>query len=102
MYYSIKQVSDKMNMPAYTLRYYEKEGLLPSIRRSRGGIRRFTEEDLDWLGLICDPYFSSEYFVREPSGRSNASSALRYPDGTQEECGKSYRFHGKAAGKGES
>ena len=53
MYYSIKQVSDKMNMPAYTLRYYEKEGLLPSIRRSRGGIRRFTEEDLDWLGLIC-------------------------------------------------
>ena len=53
LYYSIKQVSEKMNIPAYTLRYYEKEGLLPSIGRSRGGIRRFTEEDLDWLGLIC-------------------------------------------------
>ncbi len=53
LYYSIKQVSEKINIPAYTLRYYEKEGLLPSIGRSRGGIRRFTEEDLDWLGLIC-------------------------------------------------
>lgn len=53
LYYSIKQVSEKINLPAYTLRYYEKEGLLPCISRSRGGIRRFTEEDLDWLSLIC-------------------------------------------------
>lgn len=53
MDYSIKQVSCKMNLPTYTLRYYEKEGLLPSIHRSEGGARRFSEEDLDWLGLIC-------------------------------------------------
>ena len=41
-----------MKIPEYTLRYYEKEGLLPAIRRSRGGVRRFTEEDLEWLGLV--------------------------------------------------
>ena len=52
MYYTIQQVSNKMCLPTYTLRYYEKEGLLPSIERSKGGIRRFSEEDLDWLGLI--------------------------------------------------
>ena len=53
MYYTIKQVSKRMNLPPYTLRYYEKEGLLPSIRRSEGGVRHFSEEDLDWIGLIC-------------------------------------------------
>lgn len=53
LYYTIKQVSKKMSLPAYTLRYYEKEGLLPSVGRSQGGIRRFSEEDLDWVGLIC-------------------------------------------------
>jgi DNA-binding transcriptional MerR regulator len=51
--YSIKQVSKKMDLPTYTLRYYEKEGLLPSINRSEGGIRRFSEADLDWLELVC-------------------------------------------------
>ena len=35
------------------LRYYEKEGLLPPVRRSKGGIRHYTDEDLEWLGLIC-------------------------------------------------
>ena len=52
LYYSMKQVSEKMKIPEYTLRYYEKEGLLPAIRRSRGGVRRFSEEDLEWLGLV--------------------------------------------------
>lgn len=51
--YSIRQVSKRMNLPTYTLRYYEKEGLLPSIERSEGGVRRFSEADLEWLGLIC-------------------------------------------------
>lgn len=53
MEYTIAQVSEKMNLPSYTLRYYEKEGLLPSIQRGKGGVRRFSEQDLDWLGLIC-------------------------------------------------
>jgi DNA-binding transcriptional MerR regulator len=35
------------------LRYYENEGLLPSIARSRNGIRRYSDNDLEWLGLIC-------------------------------------------------
>lgn len=53
MSYSIKQVSEKTKLPSHTLRYYEKEGLLPFVKRTEGGIRRFSDDDLDWLGLIC-------------------------------------------------
>ena len=52
MEYSIKQVSEKTNLTPHTLRYYEKEGLLPFIKRTSSGIRRFSDDDLDWLGLI--------------------------------------------------
>ena len=52
MYYSIKEVSEKICLPPHVLRYYEKEGLLPSITRSESGIRRYTDADLEWLGLV--------------------------------------------------
>jgi len=51
--YSIKQVSDRTSLPTHTLRYYEKEGLLPNINRSAGGSRRFSDDDLEALELIC-------------------------------------------------
>lgn len=53
MEYSIKQISEKTNLKAHVLRYYEKEGLLPFVNRSESGIRRYSEDDLEWLGLIC-------------------------------------------------
>lgn len=53
MNYTITQAAEKMNLTAYTLRYYEKEGLLPFVERTKSGIRRFTDSDLDWLSLIC-------------------------------------------------
>jgi DNA-binding transcriptional MerR regulator len=51
--FTIKQVSEKTALPPHVLRYYENEGLLPSIARSRNGIRRYSDNDLEWLGLIC-------------------------------------------------
>ena len=51
--YSIKQVAQQTNLTPYTLRYYEKEGLIPSVDRDKGGRRRFTQENLEWIGLIC-------------------------------------------------
>ncbi len=53
MDYTIKQVAKSTHLPTHTLRYYEKEGLLPFVKRSKGGIRRFSEDDLEWLSLIC-------------------------------------------------
>ncbi|NLL77675.1 MAG: MerR family transcriptional regulator [Clostridiales bacterium] len=53
MSYTIKQVSELTNLTAHVLRFYEKEGLLPHINRSDSGIRKYSEDDLEWLGLIC-------------------------------------------------
>lgn len=53
MEYSVKTVAQKTNLSPHVLRYYEKEGLLPHIARSKSGIRRYTDADLEWLGLIC-------------------------------------------------
>ena len=50
--YSIQEVCNKTGLTAHTLRYYEKEGLLTGIQRSPGGIRQYSDEDLEWLGLI--------------------------------------------------
>ena len=51
--YSIQEVCEKTGLTAHTLRYYEKEGLISGIRRSQGGFRQYSEEDLERLGLIC-------------------------------------------------
>lgn len=51
--YTIKAISEKTNLPPHVLRYYEKEGLLPSVQRSDSGIRHYSDDDLEWLGLIC-------------------------------------------------
>jgi len=53
MGYSIAEVAEKTNLTAHTLRYYEKEGLLPFVDRSDSGNRDFKTKDLEWLELIC-------------------------------------------------
>jgi DNA-binding transcriptional MerR regulator len=35
-----------------TLRYYEREGIIGPIRRDTGGRRRYTEDDLAWIGIV--------------------------------------------------
>lgn len=52
MAYTIKEASEKMKIPAYTIRYYEKEGLLPFLKRNENGYRLFDEKDLSWLDFI--------------------------------------------------
>jgi DNA-binding transcriptional MerR regulator len=53
MEYTIKQVAEKTNLSIYAIRYYDKEGLLPLIKRSETGIRKFTDNDIEWIKLIC-------------------------------------------------
>jgi DNA-binding transcriptional MerR regulator len=53
MTYSIQQVAKKLNLTTSALRYYDKEGLLPTLKRTDSGIRSFSETELEWLGLIC-------------------------------------------------
>ena len=48
---TIKEVSEKYNIPADTLRYYERVGALPPVTRTSGGIRNYTEQDIAWVQL---------------------------------------------------
>ena len=52
MGYSIGQVAKKTNLSTYTLRYYEKEGLLPFVKKNSSGLRVFSDNDLNWLSMI--------------------------------------------------
>lgn len=52
MGYSIGQVAEKTGLSTHTLRYYEKEGLLPFIKKSGSGLRVFSDGDLGWLAMI--------------------------------------------------
>ena len=52
MLYTIGEMSKKLGIPASTLRYYEKEQLLPCVERTTGGIRMFKESDLEFLRFI--------------------------------------------------
>lgn len=49
--YTIGQVSQMFNIPISTLRYYDKEGFFPNLKRS-SGIRRFGEQDIEALKVI--------------------------------------------------
>lgn len=52
MVYTVGEMARLLDVPASTLRYYDKEGLLPFVERSSGGIRMFKESDIEWLKVI--------------------------------------------------
>lgn len=52
MPYTVGEMAKKMQVAPSTLRYYDKEGLLPFVERSQGGIRMFKETDFEWLSII--------------------------------------------------
>lgn len=49
---NIKKVSEKTGVSADTIRYYERIGLLPRVRRNKSGIRDFSEQDIATLEFI--------------------------------------------------
>ncbi|WP_433708814.1 MerR family transcriptional regulator [Paenibacillus illinoisensis] len=52
MTYSISEVAKELNLTVYTLRYYDKEGLMPFVERTPSGVRKFKESDIDFLKII--------------------------------------------------
>ena len=52
MYYSTSEVSKKTKIPASTLRYYDKHGLLPFVSRKQKGQRIFKDNYLNFLEVI--------------------------------------------------
>ena len=50
--YTVGEMARMLHVPASTLRYYDKQGLLPFVERSPGGIRVFKDSDFEWLRII--------------------------------------------------
>jgi DNA-binding transcriptional MerR regulator len=50
--YSIGEVAKELNLTVYTLRYYDKEGLIPFVERTPNGTRQFKESDIEALKII--------------------------------------------------
>lgn len=52
MVMTIAEASKKYDLTPDTLRYYERIGLIPSVGRTSGGIRNYSEEDCRWIEFI--------------------------------------------------
>jgi DNA-binding transcriptional MerR regulator len=48
----IQEVSKKYGVSEDTLRYYEKEGLIPGVPRTEGQIRNYDQASCNWIEFI--------------------------------------------------
>ncbi len=67
--YTIGEVSKQMGLSVEAIRYYDREGLLPFVKRDAGGRRQFTEDNIQLMAMIMDlkragvPIKDIAYFV---------------------------------------
>lgn len=50
--FSISEVARELDLTVYTLRYYDKEGLMPFVERTTNGTRAFKESDIQALKIV--------------------------------------------------
>ncbi|MCI8782351.1 MAG: MerR family transcriptional regulator [Dorea sp.] len=48
---TISEVSKRYGISQDTLRYYERVGVIPPVRRTKSGVRDYSEEDCGWVEL---------------------------------------------------
>lgn len=84
MVYTVSEASQKLGIPGSTIRFYDKHGLLPFVERSQGGMRMFTETDIERLQdilMLKDAGFTIKeiaQFVRlEDEGNSSLLPRLK-------------------------
>src|SRR5690242_18820251 len=49
---SIRDMAQHCGLYAYTLRYYERAGLIRAVARASSGHRRYRAEDKDWVAFL--------------------------------------------------
>jgi DNA-binding transcriptional MerR regulator len=81
----IAEVAQKCGITNDTLRYYERIGLIPTVTRSRGGIRDYSDEDERWVefmtcmrsaGLSIDALVEYATLFRQGETTKDARKAL--------------------------
>lgn len=50
--YTVKQLADKLNISAHTIRFYDDQGLFPDVMRDTNGTRIFNDSNLEWIYLV--------------------------------------------------
>ncbi len=50
--YTVKQLADKLNISAHTIRFYDDQGLFPDVTRDVHGTRLFNDDNLDWIYTV--------------------------------------------------
>ena len=50
----IGQLADALGCTVETIRFYEKQGLLPAPHRTNGNFRKYDEEHVQRLSFICN------------------------------------------------
>lgn len=50
--FTVKEVSDKMDISEHTLRFWAKSGFFPFVQRDKNNIRLFSEDDLGWVKIV--------------------------------------------------
>lgn len=69
-YFEISEVTEVTKLSQYTLRYYEKIGLIKDIKRNSVGKRLYSEDDIRWL----------EFLKRLRTAGMNISQMKEYAD----------------------
>lgn len=69
---SIDEASRRTGLTAYTLRYYERIGLLAPVGRAAGGQRRYAASDMAWIEFLL-----RLRTTRMPIGKMQAFARLR-------------------------
>lgn len=50
--YTIKEVSEIMEVSEHTLRFWAKSGFFPFVQRNKNNIRMFSDKDLEWVKIV--------------------------------------------------
>lgn len=48
---NIKKAAELFDLSVDTLRYYERIGVIPPVKRNESGYREYTTADLNWIYL---------------------------------------------------
>lgn len=81
--YTVKQVSQMLNLSEHTIRYYTDKKLVPGLKRDENNIRIFDQQALNWLKGIkylkkCGMPLSSIKHFMDLCEEGDATLADRY------------------------
>lgn len=103
MSYSMKEMSKKTGLSAPTLRYYEKEGILPFVERDENGKRLYNDTNIEWIRFILAlrstgmPLAEIKRYVElykqgESTIKERKNMMLQHKEAVEEEMAKTFKY----------